>query len=77
VGWTTDEPFVELLVPVTLSSGQAILTAQGLVYYCRTGEEAICLIESVDISLPVVVEPGTAQDDLVLDYDLPDPPISN
>ncbi|MEE8384905.1 MAG: hypothetical protein V3S01_03200, partial [Dehalococcoidia bacterium] len=77
VAWTTDEPLVEILVPVTVSGGQAILTGQGLVYYCRTGEEAICLIESVDISLPVVIEAGGSPDGLILDYDLPDPPISN
>ena len=77
VAWTTDEPLVDILVPVTLSGGQAILTAQGPVYYCRTGEEAICLIESVDISLPVVIEAGGSPDGLILEYDLPDPPISN
>ncbi len=77
IGWTTDDPFVELLVSVSVNDGDAVLTAQGQVYYCRKGEEAICLIENVDISLPLTVEPGAANGQLVIDYALPDPTINN
>ncbi len=69
----TDESFVELVVPVSLTNGDAILTAQGQVYYCRYGDEAICLIENVDIAVPVTVEPGAGQREVVLDYLLPEP----
>ena len=74
VGWATDDPFVELLVDLSASSGDALVTATGEIYYCRSGAEAICLIESVEIALPVTVEPGAALDQLVLDYGLPEPP---
>lgn len=77
VSWMTDDPFVEILVPVSTGSGDAILTAQGQVYYCRSGAEAICLVENVDISLPLTVQLGTSPDEVVLEYALPEPPISN
>ena len=71
--WLTDEPFIELIVPIAVMDGQAILTAEGPVFYCRKGEEAICLIENVDIALPVTVTPGASSDELLLDYVLPSP----
>lgn len=77
IGWTTDDPFVELLVSVSVNDGDAVLTARGQVYYCRNGDEAICLIENVDIALPLTVEPGAASGQVVLDYALPDPTINN
>ena len=77
IGWATDDPFVELLVSVSVNDGDAILTARGQVYYCRKGEEAICLIENVDIALPLTVKPGAASGQVVLDYALPDPTINN
>ncbi len=77
IGWTTGDPFVEVLVSVSVNDGDAILTARGQVYYCRTGDEAICLIENVDIALPITVEPGAANGQVILDYALPDLPINN
>ena len=77
IGWTTDDPFVELLVSVSVNDGDAVLTAQGQVYYCRKGDEAICLIENVDIALPLTVEAGAASSQVVLDYALPGPTINN
>ena len=77
IGWTTDDPFVELLVSVSVNDGDAVLTAQGQVYYCRKGDEAICLIENVDIALPLTVEAGAASSQVVLDYTLPGPTINN
>ena len=73
VGWATSDPFVEIIVPLSVNGGDAILTAQGQVFYCRYGDEGICLIENVDIALPVTVAPGTAQAEVVLDYELPLP----
>ena len=77
IGWTTDDPFVEVLVSVSVNDGDAVLTAQGQVYYCRKGDEAICLIENVDIALPLTVEAGAASSQVVLDYALPGPTINN
>jgi len=77
VSWATNDPFVELIVDLSASAGDAIVTASGDVYFCRSGAEAICLIESVEIALPVTVEPGAGQAELVLDYRLPEPPNVN
>jgi thiol-disulfide isomerase/thioredoxin len=76
VEWLSDEPFIELIVPITVMDGQAILTAEGPVFYCRTETEAICLIENVDIALPVTVTPGASLDELLLDYALPSPALN-
>ncbi len=73
VGWATSDPFVEIIVPVSVNGGDAVITAQGQVFYCRYGDEGICLIENVDIALPVTVAPGTAQAEVVLEYGLPPP----
>jgi thiol-disulfide isomerase/thioredoxin len=76
VEWLSDEPFIELIVPIEVMDGQAILTAEGPVFYCRTETEAICLIENVDIALPVTVTPGASLDELILDYELPSPALN-
>ena len=73
VDWATSDPFVEIIVPVSVDGGDAVLTAQGEIFYCRYGDEGICLIENVDIALPVTVVPGTAQVEVVLAYELPPP----
>jgi DNA-binding beta-propeller fold protein YncE len=73
VGWETDDPVVEIEVPVSVSHGEALLEAQGQLYYCRTDSEAICLIEDVEIVMPVIVEPGAPDGQIVLDYGLPEP----
>jgi thiol-disulfide isomerase/thioredoxin len=73
VEWATDEISIELIVPVNVGGGDAILTAEGPVYYCRSGDEAICLIEEVDLALPVSIDPAAATGDLVLEYALPTP----
>lgn len=73
IEWSSDDPSIEVAIPVSLSDGEAILSAQGPVYYCRSGSEAICLIEDVDIALPITVDPGAPSGDLVLEYALPAP----
>jgi thiol-disulfide isomerase/thioredoxin len=75
VEWSSDQPSVELTLPVSVGEGEAILTAEGPVYYCRKGSEAICLIEEVDIALPVTVDPNARPGNLVLEYTLPAPAI--
>jgi DNA-binding beta-propeller fold protein YncE len=72
VTWNTDEPSVDLSIPVALAPGQteASLTIQA--YYCRTGEEALCFIHEVTLQLPLSVEPGAAP--AALTYELPEQP---
>ena len=71
VSFSTDEPSTEISIPVQLGGGDAIVTVQGEVYYCRTGEEALCLIDDLDLALPVTVLPGSSQSEITLDYSLP------
>ena len=69
--WSTDDKFVEISVPITVGEGDAVLTAQGTVYYCRNGEEAICLVEEIEIALPITVVSGASQAEAVVAYTLP------
>ena len=61
---------VELRVSAEAASGQAILSATGEIYYCREGEEAVCLIDKVDLALPITVVAGGATV-AIIDYELP------
>ena len=61
---------VELRIAATAASGQAILSATGEIYYCREGEEAVCLIDKVDLALPITVVAGGAAV-AVIEYELP------
>ena len=61
---------------VTLSSaadatvGQAIFSVSGEVYYCRTGEEGVCLVDEIDLALPLTITSGGAGE-AVIEYELP------
>jgi hypothetical protein len=70
VSFSTDEMAVELAVDADAGEGQAILTATGEVYYCRHEDNAVCLIDAVDLALPVTVASG-GRSEAVLEYELP------
>ncbi len=76
VTWSTDDEAVEVVVPVNVELGDAILSAEGSVYYCRTGEEALCLIADLQITLPVTVDAAATGRIITLDYELSSPSIS-
>jgi len=61
---------VDIRIAGATGSGQAILSATGEVYYCREGEEAVCLIDNVDLALPITVAAGGAAV-AVIEYELP------
>ena len=63
---------IEIILPVDVSTGDAILTAQGPVFYCRTGDEAICLIAELDLALTVTVDESASATEIVIDYALED-----
>jgi DNA-binding beta-propeller fold protein YncE len=71
VTFSTNEASVEVSVPVTAKEGQAILSAAGQVYYCRENENAICLVDQLDIALPVTVSAAAPAGDAVMQYELP------
>lgn len=64
---------VELRIPVTLAEGEDTLTADLAVYYCRVGEEALCLIEMVVIEVPLTIQSGGGDAAIQIDYTIVPP----
>jgi DNA-binding beta-propeller fold protein YncE len=71
VTFSTADTSVQLTVPVTAKEGQAILSAAGQVYYCRENQNAICLVDQLDIALPVTVSAAAPAGDALMEYELP------
>ena len=72
VQWSSDEVEFSLPVPVILSEGTATVSGTASVYYCRTGEEALCFIQQIELTLPVTVTPTSSQGEVQLRYMLPE-----
>lgn len=72
--WATDDGSVSLPVPVALREGTATLTGTASIYYCRTGGEALCFIQQVELSLPLTVATGASAAEPQLSYLLPGVP---
>ncbi|MBA4180696.1 MAG: hypothetical protein C0506_08930 [Anaerolinea sp.] len=70
--WSSDEIEVTVPVPVLLAEGTATLSGAASVYYCRTGAEALCFIQQIELTLPVTVTPSSAQSEIQLSYLLPE-----
>lgn len=70
VAWSTDEVSVEVPVPVMLAEGEATITATGHAYFCATGEEALCLIQALEVTIPVRVSAGAQGGEVVAEYTL-------
>lgn len=71
ISFATAETSVEVTVPADVKNGQAILSVTGDIYYCREGEEAVCLIDRLDIALPVTVAAAGASSEALMEYQLP------
>jgi thiol-disulfide isomerase/thioredoxin len=71
ISWSTDDGAVSVPVPVRLAPGVTELVATASVYYCRTGEEALCFIGQFEIHLPVTVSEGASSSEVTLNYQLP------
>lgn len=59
--WASDDPEVRIPVPVQLSEGEAVISGQATVYYCRDGQEALCFVQVVEVELPVTVRAGAGR----------------
>ena len=70
VTWTSDEATTTITIPANYASGMTVLTATGQAYYCRKGEEALCFIQQVEVTLPVIVRDG-GSGAVVLTLELP------
>ncbi len=61
-------------LPVDLQPGQSAITADLTLYYCSSGQEGVCLLEQVRLTLPLTVAAtGDAPEPLVLPYTVPTP----
>ena len=67
---TPARPRVALAAPVTLRPGTSTLAATGQAYYCRTGAEALCFIQQIQLTAPVSVADGGAAA-VTVSYTLP------
>jgi hypothetical protein len=56
---------------VSVKVGQAIVSAVGQVYYCRENQNAICLVDQLDLALPVTVSAAAPAGEAVMEYELP------
>jgi sugar lactone lactonase YvrE/thiol-disulfide isomerase/thioredoxin len=71
LSWNNDSTEVTIPVTATFHEGSTTVTATGLVYYCRTGAEALCFIEQLRMTLPVNVSARGLENEVTLDYALP------
>ena len=71
ITWETDDPGIVLPIPSSFAQGSATVTAAGTVYYCRDGEEALCLIQQVELTLPITVAADASAGAVQVEYILP------
>ncbi|MGH7752109.1 MAG: hypothetical protein ACREN5_04780, partial [Gemmatimonadales bacterium] len=71
VTWQTDEARVELPIPIVAADGAATVTAMASVYYCRTGAEALCFVQAIEVTAEVVVRAGAEAGEAVVEVVLP------
>lgn len=69
--WKTDEPMIAIPVPVELREGEATITGEGVVYYCREGEAALCQIQRLELIAPLRVHADARAGEIVIEYALP------
>ncbi len=69
--WKTDEAAITIPVPIELRAGEAEIAGEGVVYYCRTGEEALCQIQQLQLTAPVRVSAGAITGEIAVEYLLP------
>ena len=69
--WQTDEPTITIPVPVDLREGEATITGEGVVYYCREGEAALCQIQRLELIAPLRVDADARAGEIVIEYALP------
>ncbi|MEX2391390.1 MAG: thioredoxin-like domain-containing protein [Dehalococcoidia bacterium] len=70
VSFQVSDSAVDLSITAEAAAGQAILSAVGEVYYCRVSEEAVCLIDDVDLALPLTIS-ATGEPEVLIEYELP------
>ena len=72
ISFNSDEASVTLPVPVELHAGSTTLTLNTSLYYCRTGEEALCFIGQFELVVPVSVTAGSTAGEFMVNFELPE-----
>lgn len=73
---TTRIDSTDITIPVVLSEGETILTAELTVYWCEDENESLCFIEEVTLEIPISIAPeGGFETTIVIERELT-PPIS-
>jgi thiol-disulfide isomerase/thioredoxin len=67
------DPSFPLTIPVEFSAGKAELTGDLVIYYCESESQSLCLIERVQIQLPVTISEGESGNMLNINYGIPQP----
>ena len=64
-------PTFPVSLPVQLSAGATSVEARGVVYYCREGNQGLCLARDYAYAVPVTVAAGAASTTIEISRDLP------
>jgi hypothetical protein len=68
------QPELPLELPATFTAGETTLTAELVIYYCEAEAQSLCLIEQVQLVVPVTVT-ATGESRLAIRHDVPTPPL--
>ena len=60
-----------LPVPVVLHEGSGTITGTASIYYCRSGAEALCFIQQIELSAPITVSKSATAGEIRFTYTLP------
>ncbi|MBI2845990.1 MAG: redoxin domain-containing protein [Chloroflexi bacterium] len=63
-----DMPQFPLHIPLQLEEGGGKITAEMIIYYCQSGEEALCYFKEARLSLPVQIQNGAGGKELEISY---------
>jgi thiol-disulfide isomerase/thioredoxin len=64
-------PTFPVSVPLHLAAGTTTVAATGVVYYCREGNEGLCLARDYASTVPVTVADGAPSTTVTVTHDLP------
>lgn len=67
-------PSFPLEIPAAFTAGETTLTADLVIYYCDEEAESLCLIEQVQLIVPVEITAG-GNAELTIQHVIPEPPI--
>jgi hypothetical protein len=54
------KPKMPLEIPLSLRTGEALVTADLMIYWCEAINETLCFVDHRQVNVPVLVEAGAA-----------------